>query len=117
MTTLVIALHAFIVIIFDKTPKGKLVPLLVVGFIWSYVIIFIAIVATRRGNWNQPDPYWCWIGHQHITAQLAGEYVWIWTAGLASIVLYLPLFLIMKGWIGWKPKRCRQFKQNWIIDH
>jgi hypothetical protein len=115
MTTLVIAIHTFIVIIFRKRPKGILFPLLVVGFIWSYVISFIVIVATRIGFWNEPDPYWCWIGHQHLTAQLAGEYVWLWTAGLASIFLYVPLFVILKGWIGWKFKICKHFfSGNWI---
>jgi hypothetical protein len=117
MATLVIAIHSFIAIIFRKHPRGVLVPLLIVAFIWSYVICFVVIIAVRRGNWNLPDPYWCWIGHRHLAAQLAGEYVWLWTAGLASIILYVPLFIILQGLIKWKSKRCRHFNEIGFLSH
>jgi hypothetical protein len=65
------------------------------------VIILVLIVAFKKGNWNEPDPYWCWIVHQHLAAQLVSEYLWLWMAGFGSILFYVPVFLILKGWITW----------------
>jgi len=44
-----------------------------------------------------PATDWCWIGNGFAAERIAGEYVWLWIATLASIVLYIPLFFIMKG--------------------
>lgn len=115
MGTLVIAIHTFWVIAFRKPPISKRlwVPLMIVSFIWMYVIIFIIIVATKTSNWNEPDPYWCWIGHEHLAAQLAGEYLWLWIAGLASIVLYVPLFFIVsRGYVGFNRRSAQASRES-----
>jgi len=99
MATLVIAIHTFVIVAFRKDPKRMWIPSIVVSCIWLYVIIFTAILASHTGQdlWNYPTPYWCWIGHQHLAAQLTGEYLWLWIAGLASIVLYVPLYFIVRS--------------------
>jgi hypothetical protein len=36
----------------------------------------------------------------HLTLRIVGEYLWLWIAALASIVLYSPLALMLnRGWV------------------
>jgi len=103
MATLVIAIHTFVVVAFRKDPKRMWIPAIVVSCIWLYVIVFVAILASHTGKdvWNYPTPYWCWVGHRHLAAQLAGEYLWLWLAAFASILLYVPLYFILNRiWCG-----------------
>jgi len=106
MTTLVIAIHTFVVVAFRKDPTRMRIPAIVLTCIWLYVVIFVAILASHTGQyvWNYPTPYWCWVGHQHLASQLAGEYLWLWIAGLASIVLYVPLYFIVRSGYGGRRK-------------
>jgi hypothetical protein len=43
------------------------------------------------------NQYWCWISDRFNVERMAGEYVWIWIALFASIVLNIPVFLYVTG--------------------
>jgi hypothetical protein len=43
------------------------------------------------------NQYWCWISDRYNKERMAGEYVWIWVALFASIVLNIPVFLWATG--------------------
>jgi hypothetical protein len=40
--------------------------------------------------------YWCWVGPAYKGERLAGEYVWLWIALSASVVLTIPLYILAK---------------------
>ncbi|KDQ11331.1 hypothetical protein BOTBODRAFT_147232 [Botryobasidium botryosum FD-172 SS1] len=105
MSTLVITIHTFFTLFFQWSPSpSKLLPILVVAFIWTYNLLFVVIGYTvnpkaRVGN-DEPffvaTPYWCWIYSSKVD-RIFGEYVWIWIAMIASIVLYIVLFFFLRG--------------------
>ncbi|CAE7200361.1 unnamed protein product, partial [Rhizoctonia solani] len=45
----------------------------------------------------------CWISGKYKAQRFGAEYVWLWISGFGSILLYIPLFLIMRGNIMWDP--------------
>ncbi|KAG8764769.1 hypothetical protein FRC12_007900 [Ceratobasidium sp. 428] len=49
----------------------------------------------------QPPTVRCWISQQYTDERLAGEYVWLWFAGFGNLLLYIPLFFILRGNIKW----------------
>ncbi|KDQ11328.1 hypothetical protein BOTBODRAFT_68038 [Botryobasidium botryosum FD-172 SS1] len=105
MSTLVITIHTFFTLFFHWSPSpSKLLPILVVAFIWTYNLLFVTIgyavnPKARVGN-DEPyyvaTPYWCWI-YSSKADRIFGEYIWIWTAMIASIILYILLFLFLRG--------------------
>jgi hypothetical protein len=40
----------------------------------------------------------CWILSKFKTEKIVTEYLWMWTAGLAMLILYPIMFFVMKGW-------------------
>ncbi|KAG9093848.1 hypothetical protein FS749_013629 [Ceratobasidium sp. UAMH 11750] len=76
----------------------------VVAAVWIYVFAFnfgaYASVSPINdddpANYAAPTPFWCWIGQTH-GAKRFGEYIWLWLAGVGNIVVYVPLFLLLRG--------------------
>jgi hypothetical protein len=54
--------------------------------------------------------YWCWISSKYEWERLAGEYVWLWTSLLASVIMYIPLYL-------WAEGRLSVDKKKWYKFH
>ena len=46
---------------------------------------------------DNPDQFWCWINSQYNAERLAGEYIWLWFALFASVMMYIPLYFWAKG--------------------
>ncbi|KZT38160.1 hypothetical protein SISSUDRAFT_1062185 [Sistotremastrum suecicum HHB10207 ss-3] len=103
MATIAIAIHTFLVIVFRWRIERLWFPILVVSAIWIFCILF-PIINWARFRKDQepflfPSPYcssWCWIGARS-GLQIGGEYVWLWIAALVSILLYVPLFFVIRG--------------------
>jgi len=100
MATIAIAVHTFVVIVFRWRIERLWFPVLVVASIWIFCILF-PIINWARFRKNEkpflfPSPYWCWIGARP-GLQIGGEYVWLWIAALVSILLYVPLFFVIRG--------------------
>lgn len=81
-------------------PRSFLIPLLVVGAIWLYVFLYVGISVAKHHSSNSeyfvPTPYWCWISPQYGKDRVSQEYFWLWFAALFSIVLYVPLFFVIR---------------------
>ncbi|KAH7100171.1 hypothetical protein BKA62DRAFT_256444 [Auriculariales sp. MPI-PUGE-AT-0066] len=107
MVTAVIALHTFCVIFFRWTPpKSFLLPLIVIGGIWAYVGTYTGVMFAKHGSsFITPTPYWCWISARYPHDRISQEYVWMWFAAIFSIILYIPLFLLIRGNIEVEPSR------------
>ncbi|KAJ7497678.1 hypothetical protein FB451DRAFT_1018379, partial [Mycena latifolia] len=103
ITTLLIALFTFAGVWFRKGLGATSLATLLVGLIWLFVILMVAIGnALHRGPgahdlYDAPTPYWCWIGEGFLGLRIAGEYVWFWITLAVSAVAYLLLFLWARG--------------------
>ena len=42
--------------------------------------------------------YWCWI-HGYLVWRIFSEYVWMWIALFVSLVVYIPLYFWMRGYL------------------
>ncbi|EJD34843.1 hypothetical protein AURDEDRAFT_75800, partial [Auricularia subglabra TFB-10046 SS5] len=102
MATMVIAVHTFLVIFFRWTPpSGFLIPIIVISMIWAYVSLYTGIAFAAHhapgAELFTPTPYWCWISARYPKERFSAEYFWLWSAALLSILLYIPLFFVIRG--------------------
>ena len=49
----------------------------------------------------------CWVSARFTSERLVGEYIWLWLAAFISLLIYIPLFLCLRGiiWVNegeWK---------------
>ncbi|EJD41565.1 hypothetical protein AURDEDRAFT_186517 [Auricularia subglabra TFB-10046 SS5] len=110
MATVVIAIHTFLVIFFRWTPpRSFLIPVIVISAIWIYVSLYSGISYARHHSPGEelfvPTPYWCWISSRYPKDRISAEYFWLWFAALFSILLYIPLFFMIRGNIEVDPQR------------
>lgn len=82
-------------------PRSFLVPLLVVGAIWLYVSLYVGISFAKFHSPGReyfvPTPYWCWISSRYPKERISEEYFWLWFAAVFSIILYIPLFFVIRS--------------------
>ncbi|KAJ3480634.1 hypothetical protein NLI96_g8203 [Meripilus lineatus] len=102
LASLAIALHTFMVIVFRwRPPKSSTLPIIVISSIWIFLALIIGLsFASHKGKTYYGDTkYWCWITKDYLAEGIALEYVWMWTAALLNIALYIPITLVLKGLI------------------
>ncbi|KAJ7032179.1 hypothetical protein C8F04DRAFT_665153 [Mycena alexandri] len=98
MTTLIITLQTF-----DSIwRRGGVTSLrwasILVGIIWVFLILTVAISASVHNDpaFYAPTPYWCWISSSYPNYRIALENFWLWI-GFAVSVLYIPLLFFDTG--------------------
>jgi len=85
-------------------PKSKRVPVLVVTCVWLYSVLFAIIGYAAHPKMPRgdkmplyvPAPYWCWL-QSSVPLRMFGEYFWVGIALAASVLLYVPLFFLLRG--------------------
>jgi len=104
MVTMVIALYTFIVVMWGTFRRQLLVSYLAVGFIVTFVVIFIGVSVGTQTHGSQdymaPDGFWCWIGGngtRYNAERFGGEYAWMWVALGVSAITYVPLAFVALG--------------------
>ncbi|TFK56974.1 hypothetical protein OE88DRAFT_1730405 [Heliocybe sulcata] len=102
MASMAIAFHTFSVLVFrwrpDASPK---IAFVVLGFIWAFIALTVGLgLGTHKGEDYYGDTqYWCWITSDYPVQRIALEYFWLWFTALLNIALYVPLALVLKGYI------------------
>lgn len=48
-------------------------------------------------NYFTPTPFWCWINPKYKNQRAFGEYMWLWIAGFGNLLVYIPLYLLLRG--------------------
>ncbi|KAG8680187.1 hypothetical protein FRC09_018426 [Ceratobasidium sp. 395] len=77
--------------------------------IWLWVILWAvaplglkkAAGLDKNGNvqdYYTPTPWWCWVNGKYMTERILAEYLWLWIAGVGSIVLYVPAYFKVRGY-------------------
>lgn len=59
-----------------------------------YPTLFFLALAYHRHYSGQ---YWCWISTHYSGERFAGEYLWLWMALFASVLVSIPLYLWAEG--------------------
>ncbi|KAJ7692428.1 hypothetical protein B0H17DRAFT_1061456 [Mycena rosella] len=109
MTTFIITLQTFDAI----WRRGGITSLrwasVLVGIIWAFLILTVAISASVHNNpaFYAPTPYWCWISSSYPNYRIALENFWLWI-GFAVSVLYIPLLFC-------ETERIRPGEPEWWI--
>ncbi|KAI9434894.1 hypothetical protein H4582DRAFT_2080561 [Lactarius indigo] len=78
--------------------------------LWSVGAEALGISNGIHKDFEVPTPYWCWINPKYHEQRLAGEYVWMWIALFASVVMYIPLHFWMKGYFSVDDKKWYKFR-------
>lgn len=97
-----ITIHTFCVIFFHWTPSQRfIVPGVIISIIWLYVSLYVGLAYAFHHSpgheFFQPVPYWCWVGSAYPADRISAEYFWLWLSAFSAIVLYVPLWLLIRG--------------------
>jgi len=126
LATLVIAVHTFVVVLWNHEHSSVYAAYFIVALTWAFVAFFTAMgvtIHTQGSNFYEtPVGYWCWIGTRFKAEQYSGQYVWVWLTMLVSFFAYTPLFFWARGNISisrrhwWKLKCHRSMQAEQDID-
>ncbi|KAH9170451.1 hypothetical protein EDB89DRAFT_2071969 [Lactarius sanguifluus] len=81
-----------------------------VAFTCLFVGLSAGISNGIHKDFETPTPYWCWISPKYHEARLVSEYVWMWIALFASVVMYIPLHFWMKGHLSVDDEKWYKFR-------
>ncbi|KAH7345597.1 hypothetical protein B0J17DRAFT_608750 [Rhizoctonia solani] len=101
--TLAITLHTWQSVVYaQRIPFRWSLCAIVMVVIWGFVFVFNFVAYSLRPksgdeSYFSPGPFWCWINPKYKSERLAGEYLWLWIAGFGNLLVYIPLFLLLRG--------------------
>ncbi|PBK78549.1 hypothetical protein ARMSODRAFT_1011114 [Armillaria solidipes] len=98
LSTMSIAIHTFLVLVFRCYSQPKVAPL-VVALIWTFLGLAVGVsLAIHHGErYYGSTKYWCWITSEYRTEQIGLEYGWVWFAASVNIMCYAMIALVLKG--------------------
>ncbi|KAK0196757.1 hypothetical protein F5146DRAFT_1129561 [Armillaria mellea] len=98
LSTMSIAIHTFLILVFKCYSQPKVAPL-VVALIWTFLglVIGVSLAAHHRERYYGNTNYWCWITPRYRREQIALEYGWVWFAASVNIMCYAMIALVLKG--------------------
>ncbi|KAF8596331.1 hypothetical protein BDV93DRAFT_610949 [Ceratobasidium sp. AG-I] len=107
LSTLAVTMYTFVAIRSNRRlPYKPRFCLAVVGIIWLWVFLWaivpLAVLAGKGPDehgaqvWYTPTPWWCWINGRYMSLRIVAEYLWLWIAGVGTIFLYIPTYLMLR---------------------
>ncbi|KAI9463568.1 hypothetical protein BJY52DRAFT_1184588 [Lactarius psammicola] len=108
--TLIITVHTFVVALWKVGIRARYFAFGVAALASLFVALWVGIGNGIHKNFETPTPYWCWIGPEYKAERLGGEYIWIWIALFASVIMYIPLYFWTKGRLSTDPKKWYKFR-------
>ncbi|KAH9061347.1 hypothetical protein EDB87DRAFT_1560456 [Lactarius vividus] len=103
--TLIITVHTFVVALWKVGIGARHFAFGMVAVASLFVALWVGIANGIHKNFEAPTPYWCWIGPEYDAERLGGEYVWIWIALFASVIMYIPLYFWTNGRLSVDPDK------------
>ncbi|KAI9463566.1 hypothetical protein BJY52DRAFT_1184586 [Lactarius psammicola] len=110
LITLILTVHSFVVALWDVGTRARYFAFGIVALASLFVALSVGIGNGVHKNFETPTSYWCWIGPEYGSERLAGEYVWLWIALFASVIMYIPLYFWMKGRLSIDPEKWYKFR-------
>ncbi|KAI9512852.1 hypothetical protein F5148DRAFT_1160377 [Russula earlei] len=80
---------------------------LIVAGIWTAIILNVVINIGINGasRFYGPTGPWCWILPEFKVERTVGDFMWMWISAFSSLLAYVAVFLVLKGFIaveGWR---------------
>ncbi|KAH9170441.1 hypothetical protein EDB89DRAFT_2071956 [Lactarius sanguifluus] len=97
LLTLILTIHTFTTALWSVGAEARYFAFGIVALTCLFVGLWVSISNGIHKDFETPTPYWCWIGPKYNGERLAGEYIWMWIALFASVVMYVPVHFWMKG--------------------
>ncbi|KAH9066383.1 hypothetical protein EDB87DRAFT_714430 [Lactarius vividus] len=102
-----VAIYTFSTLIFRLKPDTNMFrAFLIVAGIWVSIILNVAINVGINGasRFYGPTGSWCFIVEEFHVQITVGDFMWMWISAFSSLLAYLAVFLVLKGFItveGW----------------
>ncbi|KZV81817.1 hypothetical protein EXIGLDRAFT_779314 [Exidia glandulosa HHB12029] len=100
LSILAITVHTFLVLFFHWTPpESPRMAIVVLTLDWLFITLLVSIGYALHGRheYYGITGLWCWITALYPVERIALEYFWLWAAALLNVLLYIPLFLALRG--------------------
>ncbi|KAG8993858.1 hypothetical protein FRB94_010333 [Tulasnella sp. JGI-2019a] len=98
LMTLAIGVTSFAIIVLRwPNSASKTIPTVVHAVVITLLILFIVVPTQLQRNYYGPVGFWCWISSDYKVEQITLQYMWFWTAGFVNIILYILIFLALRG--------------------
>ncbi|KAN0127157.1 hypothetical protein V8E53_015027 [Lactarius tabidus] len=97
LITLILTIHTFTTALWRVGAEARYFAFSIVALTCLFVVLWVGIANGIHKDFETPTPYWCWIGPKYNGERVSGEYFWMWTALFATVVMYVPVHLWMKG--------------------
>ncbi|KAH9014333.1 hypothetical protein EDB85DRAFT_2287593 [Lactarius pseudohatsudake] len=97
LLTLILTIHTFTTALWSVGAGARSFAFGIVALTCLFVGLWVGISNGIHKDFETPTLYWCWIGPKYNGERLAGEYIWMWIALFASVIMYIPLHFWMKG--------------------
>ncbi|KAJ3553396.1 hypothetical protein NM688_g3634 [Phlebia brevispora] len=107
----VIACHTFWVL-FLRWPLRRPIMIAAMVFCWSFIGTLVitgpsALNPAVNGPFFAISGYWCWISPEYPVARITLDYMFMFIAGFSSSILYILVFLRLRGNILLEGRRVR----------
>ncbi|KAN0131080.1 hypothetical protein V8E53_011081 [Lactarius tabidus] len=109
LSTLILTAHTFVVALWKVGIDTRHFAFGIVALATLYVALCVGIGNGTHKHYITPTPYWCWVGPTNKGEHLAREYVWLWIALFASVIVYIPLYFWAKGYLLIDPGKWYKF--------
>ncbi|KAH9055184.1 hypothetical protein EDB87DRAFT_1344417 [Lactarius vividus] len=110
LLTLILTIHTFTTALWRVGAEARSFAFWIVAFTCLFVGLWVGVSNGIHKDFETPTPYWCWIDPKYNGERLAGEYIWMWIALFASVVMYIPLHFWMKGHLSVDGERWYKFR-------
>jgi len=99
LSTIAIAAYTLLGVWLNVEASMPFTSFLVAG-LWSFIGVLVTVAMTvnrhREISFIGPTPFWCWVD-AGLGWKVLLEYLWLWLALFFSILVYVPLYLWMRG--------------------
>ncbi|KAF8261257.1 hypothetical protein EI94DRAFT_1746328 [Lactarius quietus] len=88
LITLILTIHTFTMALWRVGVEACSFAFSIIALTCLFIVLWVGISNGIHKDFESPAPYWCWIGSKYNGECLAGEYLWMWTALFATVVMY-----------------------------
>ncbi|KAF8261258.1 hypothetical protein EI94DRAFT_1746329 [Lactarius quietus] len=110
LITLILTTHTFTMALWRVGAEARSFAFGIVALTCLFVVLWVGVGNGIHKDYETPVPYWCWIGPKYNGERLAGEYLWMWIALFASVVMYILVHLWMKGLLSVDDEKWYKFR-------
>ncbi|KAI0251116.1 hypothetical protein BJV78DRAFT_1375749 [Lactifluus subvellereus] len=105
LITFILAIHTFVTALWRVGIQARGFAFGLVGLACVFTALWVGLGNGLHKNYEAPTPFWCWISSHYGPERLAGEYLWLWLALFASVIMYIPVYFWAEGRLSVDPEK------------